>query len=108
MAEITIIPAKNRTDEIVRTAAYARVSSDSEDQLNSFAAQIRYYTEMLQNSTDTVFVDMYADEGISGTSTAKRLETRLSSNSQRSTCLYLPSAGIKGVCHHYSANFNFF
>ena len=74
MAEITIIPAKNRTEEIVRTAAYARVSSDSEDQLNSFAAQIRYYTEMLQNSTNTVFVDMYADEGISGTSTAKRTE----------------------------------
>ena len=74
MAEITIIPAKNHTDEIVRTAAYARVSSDSEDQLNSFAAQIRYYTELLQNSTNTVFVDMYADEGISGTSTAKRTE----------------------------------
>ena len=74
MAEITIIPAKKHTDEIVRTAAYARVSSDSEDQLNSFAAQIRYYTEMLQNSTDAVFVDMYADEGISGTSTAKRTE----------------------------------
>ena len=74
MAEITIIPAKNRSDEIVRTAAYARVSSDSQDQLNSFAAQIRYYTEMLQNSTDAVFVDMYADEGISGTGTAKRTE----------------------------------
>ena len=74
MAEITIIPAKNRSDEIVRTAAYARVSSDSEDQLNSFAAQIRYYTEMLQNSTDAVFVDMYADEGISGTGTEKRTE----------------------------------
>ncbi len=74
MAEITIIPAKNRSDEIIRTAAYARVSSDSEDQLNSFAAQIRYYTEMLQNSINTVFVDMYADEGITGTSTAKRTE----------------------------------
>lgn len=74
MAEITIIPAKNRADEIIRTAAYARVSSDSEDQLNSFAAQIRYYTELLQNSTDAIFVDMYADEGISGTSTEKRTE----------------------------------
>ncbi len=42
MAEITVIPAKKRTDEIIRTATYARVSSDSEDQLNSFAAQIRY------------------------------------------------------------------
>ena len=74
MAEITIIPAKDRSGEIVRTAAYARVSSSSEDQLNSFAAQIRYYTELLSNSTDTVFVDMYADEGISGTSAAKRTE----------------------------------
>ena len=62
MAQVTIIPAKDRSDEIVRTAAYARVSSDSQDQLNSFAAQIRYYTEMLQNSNNAVFVDMYADD----------------------------------------------
>lgn len=74
MAEIKIIPAKDRSDEIVRTAAYARVSSSSEDQLNSFAAQIRYYTELLKDSTDAVFVDMYADEGISGTSAVKRTE----------------------------------
>ncbi|MDE7398801.1 MAG: recombinase family protein [Oscillospiraceae bacterium] len=74
MAEITIIPAKERSAEIVRTAAYARVSSDSEDQLNSFAAQIKYYTELLQNSADAVFVDMYADEGITGTSAAKRAD----------------------------------
>lgn len=74
MAEITIIPAKDRSDEIVRTAAYARVSSGSEDQLNSFTAQIRYYIELLQNSTDAVFVDMYADRGISGTSAEKRTE----------------------------------
>jgi len=74
MAEITVIPAKERSSEIVRTAAYARVSSDSEDQLNSFAAQIRYYTELLQNSADAVFVDMYADEGITGTSAAKRAD----------------------------------
>ena len=74
MAEITIIPAKDRSDEVVRTAAYARVSSSSEDQQNSFAAQIRYYTELLQNSTDAVFVDMYADQGITGTSATKRIE----------------------------------
>ncbi len=74
MAEIKIIPAKDRSGEVVRTAAYARVSSSSEDQLNSFAAQIRYYTELLKDSTDAVFVDMYADEGISGTSAVKRTE----------------------------------
>ena len=74
MAEILIIPAKDHSDEVVRIAAYTRVSSDSEDQLNSFAAQIRYYTELLGNSTDSVFVDMYADKGISGTSAEKRTE----------------------------------
>ncbi len=74
MAEITVIPARERSTEIVRTAAYARVSSDSQDQLNSFAAQIRYYTELLQNSADAIFVDMYADQGITGTSATKRPE----------------------------------
>ncbi len=72
MAEIKIIPARDRGEDIIRTAAYARVSSDSEDQINSYNAQIRYYTEMLSSSINTVFVDMYADEGITGTSTYKR------------------------------------
>lgn len=74
MAEVTIIPAKERCVDIIRTAAYARVSSDSDDQLNSFSAQIRYYTEMLQNSQDAVLVDVYADSGITGTSAEKRNE----------------------------------
>ena len=72
MAEIKIIPARDRSDDIIRTAAYARVSSDSEDQINSYNAQIRYYTEMLSSSINAVFVDMYADEGITGTSADKR------------------------------------
>ncbi len=50
MAEIKIIPARDRSEDIIRTAAYARVSSDSEDQINSYNAQIRYYTEMLSSS----------------------------------------------------------
>lgn len=74
MPEITVIPARNRSGDIIRAAAYARVSSNSDDQLNSFNAQIRYYTELLKNSTNTIFVDMYADEGITGTSAAKRNE----------------------------------
>ncbi len=72
MAEIRIIPARDRSEDIIRTAAYARGSSDSEDQLNSYNAQIRYYTEMLSSSINTLFVDMYADEGITGTSADKR------------------------------------
>ncbi len=74
MPEITVIPARNKSGDIIRAAAYARVSSSSDDQFNSFNAQIRYYTELLKNSTNTVFVDMYADEGITGTSAAKRDE----------------------------------
>lgn len=77
MAEITVIPASEKCGEIIRTAAYARVSSDSADQLNSFTAQIRYYSELLKNSADAVLVDIYADEGISGTGSAKRDEFQM-------------------------------
>ena len=48
------------------------VSSDSEDQLNSFAAQNRYYTELISCKAEWRMVDIYADEGITGTSVAKR------------------------------------
>lgn len=56
----------------LRVAAYTRVSSDSEDQLNSFAAQNRYYTELISKKPEWTMVDIYADEGITGTSTEKR------------------------------------
>ena len=56
----------------LRVAAYTRVSSDSEDQLNSFAAQNRYYTELISGKAEWRMVDIYADEGITGTSVAKR------------------------------------
>jgi DNA invertase Pin-like site-specific DNA recombinase len=53
-------------------AAYTRVSSDSEDQENSFAAQNSYYTTLLTSTPDWEMVDIYADEGITGTSMEKR------------------------------------
>lgn len=56
----------------LRTAAYCRVSTDSSDQEHSFAAQVKYYTEMLEKLPDSTLVDIYADEGISGRGTAKR------------------------------------
>lgn len=56
----------------LRVAAYARVSSNSEDQLNSFAAQNAHYTELITNNPDWEFVDVYADKGITGTSAEKR------------------------------------
>ncbi|MFQ7399720.1 MAG: recombinase family protein [Neglectibacter sp.] len=53
-------------------AAYARVSSSSEDQLNSFAAQNAHYTELITANPEWEFVDVYADKGITGTSAEKR------------------------------------
>lgn len=70
---VIIIPAH---DEIVarklRVAAYARVSSSSEDQLNSYRAQNQYYSELISNNPDWEMVDIYADSGITGTSVDKR------------------------------------
>ncbi len=60
--------------EKIRTAAYCRVSTDSADQINSFMAQMRYYSEYIRYHDDMVFVDIYADEGITGTSISKRDE----------------------------------
>ena len=55
-----------------RVAAYARVSTDSEDQIHSFKAQIDEYTKKITSNPDWEFVGMYSDEGISGTSLKKR------------------------------------
>ena len=53
-------------------AAYCRVSSSSEDQLYSFAAQNIHYTQYITEHDDWRLVDIYADEGITGTSVEKR------------------------------------
>lgn len=72
MKNITEITTKQQKSEIIRLAPYCRVSSDSEDQLHSFAAQIRYYTEYTQRNPQYHLVDIYADEGITGTCMEKR------------------------------------
>ena len=58
----------------LRTCAYCRVSSNSADQLNSYSAQVKYYTKAIQSRTDWEFVDIFADEGITGTRADKRAE----------------------------------
>ncbi len=60
--------------EKLRVGAYCRVSTDSEDQINSFVAQVRYYNDFIRRSTDMELVDIYADEGITGTAINKRDE----------------------------------
>lgn len=55
-----------------RVAAYARVSTDNEEQLTSYEAQVDYYTNYIQGRDDWEFVSVYTDEGITGTNTKKR------------------------------------
>ncbi len=58
--------------QLRRVAAYARVSTDSEEQLTSYEAQVDYYTRYIHNKPDWQFVDVYTDEGISATNTKRR------------------------------------
>ena len=57
-----------------RVAAYCRVSTDSEEQLVSYANQKKVYTEMIGSRKDWCFAGLFADEGISGTRADKRPE----------------------------------
>lgn len=85
MAEVEVIKASegtvNRRRNIVgsritlerkRVAAYVRVSTDGEEQLQSFQSQKTYYEEKISKNKDWAMVGIYADEAITGTKTAKR------------------------------------
>ena len=78
--QVTIIPARvemesglvgKRTNR--RVAAYARVSTNRECQQTSYEAQIQYYTRYIEKKPDWIFAGIYADEGVTGTSTQKRV-----------------------------------
>ena len=66
------IPALQPEAVVLRVAAYCRVSTDSDDQLNSFAAQQTYYNDYIRKHDSWQLAEIYADEGITGTSAAKR------------------------------------
>ena len=78
--KITVIPQSKKmfsseslkSNSKRKVAAYARVSTDSDEQLNSYEAQIEYYRSFIMAHKDWEFVGIYTDEGISGTSTARR------------------------------------
>lgn len=63
---------KNLFSDKIRVAAYARVSTDMEDQQTSFKSQQKYYLEKIMANSSWSFVEVYADEGISGTLASKR------------------------------------
>lgn len=74
MNVIDITPLSREKAEKIRLAAYARVSSKSEEQLHSFAAQVQYYSEYVKDHPEYKLIDIYADEGITGTEISKRRE----------------------------------
>lgn len=67
-----LLAKQNDENGLLRVAAYCRVSTDSEDQLESYKAQVAYYTDAIAKNPKWRFVDIYADEGITGTMATKR------------------------------------
>ena len=74
MATVKVIPPRTKRPERLCVAAYCRVSSDSADQLHSYATQIRSYTEYISQQDGWELVDIYADEGLTGTRIEQRTE----------------------------------
>lgn len=81
MKNITVIPARKTakgallvSQQKLKVAAYCRVSTDSDEQATSYDAQIKYYTELIENNPEWTLAGIFADEGISGTNTKKRDE----------------------------------
>ena len=78
--EIEIIPASiDKSEKLkgrknLRVAAYCRVSTDHEEQLTSYRTQIDFYTKKINECPNWKMVRIFADEGLSATSTAKRKE----------------------------------
>lgn len=69
--KVALIVDKAKYQQL-RMAAYCRVSTDSKEQLTSYETQKKVYTEMIASRKDWTLVDIYADEGISGTRADKR------------------------------------
>lgn len=74
MAQVQVIAPYAPQSDKLSVAAYCRVSSNSEDQLNSYRAQVGYYTRLISENPDWQLADIYADEGITGTSMEMRDE----------------------------------
>ena len=72
MGEMRVIPARPARPQRLRVAAYARVSTEHERQLSSIAAQVSYYSHLIQSTPGWDYVGVFIDEGITGTSTKHR------------------------------------
>lgn len=75
MAEIRQIPAPIKDlPQKKKVAAYARISTETELMFHSFSAQVSHYSQLIQSNPDWQYAGVYADRGISGTGTKKRVE----------------------------------
>lgn len=72
-AVINPLESKNKYKQL-RVAAYCRVSTDQEEQQNSYNVQIAYYTDLINRKREWTLAGIFADEGISGTQAKKRPE----------------------------------
>lgn len=61
MPQVQVIQPIQQQPKRLRVAAYARVSSDSTDQLNSLSVQVDYYTHLIQENPNWDFAGIYAD-----------------------------------------------
>lgn len=59
-----ITPVKPKSTNKIRLAAYARVSTKSEEQIHSFLAQIRYYNQFVKEHPEYELLEVYTDEEI--------------------------------------------
>ena len=71
---VLISPITKQGIQKTRVAAYCRVSSNSADQLNSYATQIRVYTKLINSKKEWTMVEIFADEGLSGMKVDSRPE----------------------------------
>ena len=69
---INILQVTETKEDLVPVAAYARVSTEKEEQEDSFERQVEHYTQMISENPKWRMVEVYADPGISGTRAEKR------------------------------------
>jgi DNA invertase Pin-like site-specific DNA recombinase len=82
MPKVTVIPSTINpitqmpihANHVKKVAAYARVSTNSDEQYTSYEAQVNFYQKYIQEKPDWEYTEVYADEGLSGTTTKKRTE----------------------------------
>ena len=93
--KVIIIPAKEESlqdqekKKNLRVAAYCRVSTKKDEQLGSYENQKAYYTEKIMANPNWTMADIFADEGITGTSACKRKDFLRMIRQCRKQCLKL-------------------